>query len=191
VFYESDSFEFTSRLEDGWQIIRHECDCVRQTEWIVWPQPRLGAGNGWTIFGLFVDGQRLDENCRRCPQTACILESVPGITMAGFSLLTAGTRIRPHKGITDRVLRCHLGLTVPNSCGLCVAGEIRHWQTGKCLVFDDTVEHSAWNDSKENRIVLLVDFLKSEMELGQSLPPSIAAALNHSSSGRSRPSTSR
>jgi hypothetical protein len=37
----------------------------------------------------------------------------------------------------------------------------------------------------------LVDFLKSEMELGQSLPPSIAAALGHLPSGKSRPPASR
>jgi len=80
------------------------------------------------------------------------------MTTAGFSSLKPGTHIVPHVGYSNGVLRCHLGLFVADGCALRVKTQTRSWQEGKCLIFDDTVEHEAWNYSDANRIVLLIDF---------------------------------
>lgn len=86
---------------------------------------------------------------------------MPGLTTAGFSRLAPGTHIQPHVGYTSAVLRCHLGLVVPDEgCALRVGEDTRTWAEGRCVVFDDTVEHEAWNRSGSDRIVLLVDFLR-------------------------------
>jgi beta-hydroxylase len=82
------------------------------------------------------------------------------MTSAHFSCLLPATHIRPHSGYTRKVLRCHLGLFVPEGCALRVGGEVRTWQAGSCLVFDDTVEHEAWNRSMLPRTVLLIDFVR-------------------------------
>ena len=77
-------------------------------------------------------------------------------------LLRLGPRahVKPHVGWAASVYRMHLGLVVPEGCRLRVAGEARPWREGRCLVFDDTVEHEAWNDSDRPRAVLLLDFLR-------------------------------
>ena len=54
-------------------------------------------------------------------------------------------------------LTCHLPLIVPPGCGFRVGNEVREWVEGKLLVFDDTIEHEAWNDSGEDRVVLIFD----------------------------------
>jgi len=79
---------------------------------------------------------------------------------AGFSLLKPHCHIHPHRGYAGQFLRCHLPLIVPDGdCALRVAGETRRWQVGRPVIFADRVEHEAWNNTDEPRIVLLLDFI--------------------------------
>ena len=162
MFLDPGRFEFVRVLEEGWLEVRDELSSLQETRFKDWPERRLHDG-GWTVFGLHAFGQTLDDNIALCPETARLVASVPGLTTAGFSRLAPDTHIRPHVGYTTDVFRCHLGLVVPgegNECALRVGGETRTWEEGRCLVFDDTVEHEAWNRSGADRIVLLVDFLR-------------------------------
>jgi aspartyl/asparaginyl beta-hydroxylase (cupin superfamily) len=97
-----------------------------------------------------------------CPKTAALIESIPGMATAMFSCLQPRTHIKPHIGYqqySERILRCHLGIVVPKGCFLKVNWEDRTWEEGKCLVFDDTFRHEAWNSDPEHvRIVLMIDF---------------------------------
>lgn len=82
---------------------------------------------------------------------------------AFFSILESGKHLPHHRGPFKGVLRFHLGLMIPNTpetCGLRVGSEVWHWEEGKSLVFDDTHDHEAWNDSTERRVVLFVDFIR-------------------------------
>ncbi len=97
---------------------------------------------------------------RRLPDHGAALWRVPGLSMAGFSRLAPRTHVKPHVGWAASVYRMHLPLVVPPGCRLRVGAETRTWQEGRCLVFDDTVEHEAWNDSDCPRGVLLLDFLR-------------------------------
>ena len=74
-----------------------------------------------------------------------------------FSALAAHTHIPPHNGETNSRLVAHLPLIVPKNCTYRVGFEQRKWEVGKCLVFDDTIEHEAHNDSDELRVVLIFD----------------------------------
>ena len=74
-----------------------------------------------------------------------------------FSLLAPKTRIPPHTGAANTRLVCHLPLIVPPGCGFRVGATTREWRVGEAFVFDDTIEHEAWNDSEELRVVLIVD----------------------------------
>lgn len=99
----------------------------------------------------------------RCPVTAAALAAIPGSNIPGrspsafFSLLRPRTRIPPHTGVTNSRAIVHLPLIVPPSCGFRVGGETRPWIEGHPFVFDDTIEHEAWNDSDELRAVLICD----------------------------------
>lgn len=158
MFYESSQFEFVLNLEENWQVINQELNQLRQGDFIPWPEKYLYDGKGWDTFGLYAFGIKVGKNCALCPETTKLVESIPNLSTAGFSALAASTHIAPHTGYPDGFLRCHLGLIVPDGCGLRVDNQIRHWQQGKCLVFDDTSEHEAWNKGNSTRVVLLLDF---------------------------------
>jgi aspartyl/asparaginyl beta-hydroxylase (cupin superfamily) len=83
--------------------------------------------------------------------------------MAIFSLLKPGTHIRPHHGMLNTRLICHLPLIAPEGCALRVGAETRAWRAGEMLIFDDSFEHEAWNRGTETRIVLLFEVWRSEL----------------------------
>ena len=161
MFFDPHRFAFAAPLEKDSQAVYDEYLGI-QDQLIDWFEPEL-YGEGWKVFGLFdfPHGNPLAGNIRQCPRTAALIERhIPRHGAAGFSVLRPGTRIKPHVGYAGSFLRCHLGLRVPpGDCGLRLAGATRRWQEGKVLIFDDRFEHSAWNMTGEERVVLLVDFL--------------------------------
>jgi len=117
----------------------------------------------WSAFHLYKMGRRVEENAVRCPRTMALLDGVPQPQQAGrtpaamYSLLKPRTRIPPHTGVTNVRLVVHLPLIVPPGCGFRVGNERREWVPGKAWVFDDTIEHEAWNDSDQLRVVFIFD----------------------------------
>jgi aspartyl/asparaginyl beta-hydroxylase (cupin superfamily) len=108
-----------------------------------------------------------------CPRTwekvlTAPLPRVPGWgPTVTFSLLKAGARIAPHTGMTNTRLICHVPLIVPPGCGFRVGNEVREWEVGKLLIFDDSIEHEAWNDSDSDRVVLIFDIWRPELTLAE------------------------
>ena len=117
----------------------------------------------WSAFHLYEKGKRNDENAAQCPMTMKLLDAAPqpdqpGRTPAAmFSLLKPKTRIPSHNGVTNVRLVTHLPLIIPEDCGFRVGNQTREWIPGKAWVFDDTVEHEAWNNSDKLRVVLIFD----------------------------------
>lgn len=117
----------------------------------------------WNAFFFYRHGERHDANCARCPQTAAIIDALPIVRIREhapeicFSILTPGTHILPHHGVTNTRLVTHLPLIVPEDCAIRVGGEEHTWQEGRCVTFDDTFEHEAWNRSNRTRVVLILD----------------------------------
>lgn len=159
MFLDPASFPFTRRLLAQWQDVLDECLALPALEFDGWPETGL-YNHGWDVYGLFVMDQPLVENCVFCPRTTALVRDIPGLRTAGFSRLAPGTVIAPHVGYSRDVLRLHLALQTPDGCGLRVGGEMRRWRAGECLIFDDTVEHEAWNRGSADRVVLLADFVK-------------------------------
>jgi aspartate beta-hydroxylase len=132
----------------------------------------LNNSRRWGASYFWLEGQEVKENAARCPRTAAALRRVPMADVPGhapsafFSVLEPHTRIPPHTGVTNTRLVVHLPLVIPPSCGFRVGNEMRAWQPGKAWVFDDSIEHEAWNESDEPRAILIVDiwnpFLSSE-----------------------------
>jgi aspartyl/asparaginyl beta-hydroxylase (cupin superfamily) len=126
-------------------------------------QRMLTQDDRWKVFLFYGYGVRADGNCRRCPRTAEIVESIPGMTTAMFSVLLPHKRIPPHVGPWKGVLRYHLAVRTPTDeavAGIRVGSSTKHWRQGRSLVFDDTFDHEAWNDSDEIRVVLFVDVIR-------------------------------
>jgi aspartyl/asparaginyl beta-hydroxylase (cupin superfamily) len=174
-FYDRDAFPWLDRLEAATADIRAElidvlADGPAALEPYVsvdgTPQERwreLNNSRRWGVFYLWHAGQPQAEHLARCPKTAAALAAWPRCELLGtapsavFSILDARTRIPPHVGVNNARLIVHLPLIVPPGCGFRVGAETRSWEPGKAFVFDDTIEHEAWNDSDEPRAVLILD----------------------------------
>jgi aspartate beta-hydroxylase len=123
----------------------------------------LNKSRSWGVFFLWKAGEAITQNLARCPKTAKALSAWPRCELPGsaptavFSILEPRTRIPPHTGVNNARLICHLPLIVPPGCGFRVGAETRQWEPGKAFVFDDTIEHEAWNHSGETRAVLIFD----------------------------------
>jgi len=117
----------------------------------------------WDGYYFYRHGRPYEDNAGRCPRTIAALDALPLMRVRDhgpesmYSALTPGTRILPHRGVTNARLVVHLGLVVPEGCALSVCGEERGWRPGECFVFDDTYEHEAWNRGTETRYVLICD----------------------------------
>jgi tetratricopeptide (TPR) repeat protein len=130
----------------------------------------LKDNRDWSALFLCENGQVFDEAVARCPRTWEAVQAVPLPHHANsptvmFSLLRAGARIPAHTGTHNTRLVCHLPVRVPPACGFRVGSEVREWEEGKLLIFDDTIEHEAWNESTEDRLVLIFDIWRPELSV--------------------------
>ncbi|MHA0289046.1 aspartyl/asparaginyl beta-hydroxylase domain-containing protein [Mycobacterium sp. C3-094] len=169
-FFDTDAFPWIAKVEAHADEIRAELDSLLENvdnlpnfQDIQEEQIKLTQDDLWKVFLLYGYGVRAEENCRRCPRTAEIVESIPGMTTAMFSVLRPHKHIPPHVGPWKGVLRYHLALRTPadeSSARIRVGSSTRHWRNGRSMLFDDTFEHEVWNDSDETRVVLFVDVIR-------------------------------
>ncbi len=127
------------------------------------PEQARIADAGWRTWVLWAFGERVERGCAPCPETAAMLDRVPGLVSAMFSILEPGQRVPPHRGVYSGLLRVHLGLVVPGPPGAArirVGDEVRSWAEGKLLVFDDSFEHEVWNGAPGPRAILFLDLLR-------------------------------
>ncbi|MEU3373860.1 aspartyl/asparaginyl beta-hydroxylase domain-containing protein [Streptomyces sp. NPDC006711] len=147
-------------LEAAWGARReafsdYEHYLTRQTDWQALYLFRKGglveeaAGTVPTAFRVLKE-QAVDTG-KLCP----LLES-------HFSTLLPGAAIAPHCDLWNFSINLHLAVDIPEGCGITVAGETRSWEEGKCLLFDYSFEHEAWNKGTRPRTCLLVDLWHPE-----------------------------
>lgn len=123
----------------------------------------LNHSRRWSAYFLWNEGRPVDAHAARCPRTLEAIRLAPQLDVPGrgptafFSILDARTKIPAHTGVTNARLTVHLPLVVPAGCAFRVGGETREWREGVAWVFDDTIEHEAWNDSDAPRAILIFD----------------------------------
>ncbi|MDG2618036.1 aspartyl/asparaginyl beta-hydroxylase domain-containing protein [Thermoleptolyngbya sichuanensis XZ-Cy5] len=170
AFFEVQQFPWAGLLETNWKTIRAELDNLLKDVYsipnfqdISTDQISITQDNLWKTYFLYGYGYKAEQNCLRCPETTRLVEQIPGMKTAFFSILLSHKTIPEHRGPYKGLLRYHLGLKVPaaaEQCGIRVGSGVRHWQEGKSLIFDDTFPHSAWNHTDDMRVILFVDFIR-------------------------------
>lgn len=170
TFFEPYRFDWVQEIEANWHLIRQELDRLLhyQDELpnfqdLSPDQASLTQDDRWKTYFLYAYGLKAQKNCDRCPQTNRLVQQIPGMKTAFFSILLPGKHIPEHRGPYKGVLRYHLGLKVPEpheKCRIRVGDETRCWQEGKSLIFDDSFPHEAWNETDGVRVVLFVDVLR-------------------------------
>ena len=164
----NEEFPFLAPLEQNWREIRQELEQV-----LALPAPipalsdidpgqyGIAGDSGWHSFFLFGFGEKMEGACRICPKTSELLQRIPGLQTAFFSVLKPGKNIPVHHGVYRGFLRGHLGLIVPEGrCALRFPGQglETSWEEGKSFVFDDSFPHDVENQLDTTRVVLLFDF---------------------------------
>lgn len=175
-FFDRAHFPWLAELEAATPQIRAEAlALIANGASAIRPYVRLDAGTPqnkwsslddspeWSACFLWEQGAQNEAICALCPDTASALARVPQTQLPGkapsafFSILQANGKIPPHTGVTNTRAIVHLPLVVPDGCGFRVGGETRAWREGEAFVFDDTIEHEAWNHSDQHRVVLIFD----------------------------------
>ncbi len=181
AFYERAALPWMDGVDRAASDIRRELLDVLQEEAAFTPyvestpnRPFFGGdgllGNpSWSAYYLWKNGEPVAEHLERCPATMRALADVPLCRIAGrtpsilFSLLRPGARIPAHNGLLNARLICHLPLIVPPGCAFRVGADTRPWVEGRGWAFDDSIEHEAWNDSDQLRVVLIFDVWRPEL----------------------------
>jgi beta-hydroxylase len=170
IFFDKQYFPWADTLEANWQVIRQELDQVMEQvdtlpnfQDISARQQRIANDDRWKTYFFCAFGYRALKNCERCPETTKLLDSIPGLKVAFFSILAPGKHIPEHRGKHKGLLRYHLALKVPEprtACRIRIEDQIAYWEEGKSLIFDDTYLHEVWNDTDGYRAVLFLDIAR-------------------------------
>ena len=180
-FYDPGDFEWVAALEARMPDIRAEAEAVLSAGRDLLPYVQRNADRptrehallddpDWSAYYLWKDGVLVEDHARACPAAVAAFENLPMPNVANrspsalFSVLKAKTHIPPHWGMLNTRLICHLPLIVPTNCRLRVGNEVRNVEAGKMLIFDDSIEHEAWNDSDETRVILLFEIWRPELD---------------------------
>lgn len=175
-FYDRNLFPWLASLEEATPYIQEELAGLLDTAsdefapYIAYPKgapvnqwAELNHSRKWSSLFLWKDGQRQDAACDRCPHTAALLESLPMADQDGFaptamfSALDRHTHIPAHTGSSNVRLLVHLPIILPGPARFRVGNTVKPWEMGRAWVFDDTIEHEAWNDADGLRVILIFD----------------------------------
>lgn len=170
AFYNPNDFDWTKDLKKNWQTILAEfqpwINDIDKGELKPYYNDEIQfPPQKWKTIGLMFWGKKNKKNWEQFPETTALLSHIPGLVGVSLSLLEAGAEIKPHGGETNGIIRCHLGLQIPEglpNCGFKVLEETKNWDNGDLLLFTDAHQHTAWNKTKENRFILLFDIIKPE-----------------------------
>jgi ornithine lipid ester-linked acyl 2-hydroxylase len=170
TFFPLKRFPWVEHVEDNWTVIRAEVEQLLEVQAelpnfqdISKDQIEITDDDRWKTFFLYGYGFEAKLGVEMCPRTAALMREIPGMTTAMISILSPRKHILDHRGPYKGVLRYHLGLIVPEeaeACRIRVGEDVRHWEEGQSMVFDDTFNHEVWNDTDETRVVLFVDVLR-------------------------------
>lgn len=161
------------KLEDNFEIIKkelsdilpfrsqmpryHDLDGMQQ-----YISGQINPDKAWNIFMLYAMGEKPLANRKQCPQTVELLDSIPGLFQAFFSILEGGKAIPAHEGPYRGYLRYHLALIVPRENPPSIRIKDLHytWSERRSILFDDSWSHEVFNKSNDIRVLLIVDILR-------------------------------
>lgn len=152
-------------LRDNWLTIREEAAFLLKEGYITASSQHDDIGfnsffrRGWKRFYLKWYQDPLESAKTLCPKTLALIQSIPNINAAMFTLLPKNSFLYKHRDPYAGSLRYHLGLITPNSkeCRIFVDGEAYHWQDGQDVLFDETFVHYAENLTDQDRVILFCD----------------------------------
>lgn len=169
-FFDTTGFEWVELIEKNFSVIKSEImahiDSGNAEIKPYFANEMMNEPGKWKTFTFYfwgIDGS--PKAIEECPKTVSLFKSIDGIVSFSVSMMEPHGEIKPHRGDTDAVYRCHLGLEIPAAlpeCGFYVGYEERSWHEGKIFVFNDAAYHKGWNKTDKRRIILSFDVLRPQ-----------------------------
>lgn len=168
AFVKHENFPWAKEIEAEYLKIKEEASAlipslnsITNFDSVLKNQRALYQGERWKSYFLVAGGEKVIQHQKQCPETSRLLEKIPGIINAFYSILRPGIEIPPHRGPYAGIMRYHLGLVIPEGdLGIMVDRKTYRWREGEGVFFDDSFEHEAWNRTQGLRIILFVDFIR-------------------------------
>ena len=162
-------FPVAKELEDNFPVIQAELKAILERyddfapfQSISPDQTYISNDDKWRMFFFKAAGVNFGRNQDFAPETFKILNKHKDVISAYISVLGPRKMLMPHEGPWSGILRMHLGVVIPDTekCTLVNGGEKYHWQEGKTVLFDDTYEHIAVNETDHIRAILFLDVMR-------------------------------
>ncbi|GAB4200453.1 MAG: hypothetical protein Tsb002_36580 [Wenzhouxiangellaceae bacterium] len=168
-YYDPSEFPWVEQVEAQWQVIRDELLAViEQDRATLEPYKDLAMTDkkdAWKTAGLMYWTFESDRNIAKFPKTWAIIKDIPNLSSLSLLALEGGSSVKPHRGDTNAMIRCHMGLVVPAKapkCGLRVGNQTKSWEEGRIFMFNDAHEHTAWNNTDQCRYILSFDVMQPQ-----------------------------
>lgn len=168
-FFDTKDLSWAKELEDNFSIIKDEIDkYIIENDDSIKPyfnKSLVTKDKSWRTFAFFFWGIHVKSNIKKCPKSYKIFKRIPGIVSASVSIMEPNTRIKPHRGDTNAIMRAHLPIEIPETlptCGIRVGETEKSWEPGKLIVFNDSNYHEAWNESDQRRYVVILDVIQEK-----------------------------
>lgn len=172
MFYDINEYTFLKKFKENYSGIKEELLSVidkpltelHKSTWANERENYLNLQNNsnasWKTYVFKFFGIKHLPNLESCPLISKLINETPEIVTIEFSMLESNTHILPHRGYSNLLLRSHLGLIVPEGdVAIKVQEDVRKWNEGDFLIFDDSLIHEAWNFTNKQRVVLMIDFV--------------------------------
>jgi beta-hydroxylase len=170
--YDARSVPGLEKIKENYEVIRAEAKVLLDTGVFQRPPAVDEPGyntfekGGWRMYPLKWYTKECGPSAvRACPKTCAVLDSIPAVRSAMFTVLPPGAKLGRHHDPIASSLRYHLGLLTPNSdqCALTLDGVNHVWSDGDELLFDQTYLHSAINRTDIVRVILFCDVEKTQL----------------------------
>ena len=166
-FYSAGDLPDLEPLKFNWKKIREEVMDFEKIHGEIkgintYSPPDLSSDVGWSNIYLENFMWRFHVNRKNFPFTCSIIDKIPNCTYGAISILSPNSVIKPHYGDTNGIIRCHLGLIIPDThplCGIKVGDEEQGWAEGELTLFTESHLHTTWNNSSKRRFILVVDIV--------------------------------
>jgi len=188
--FDATQFPWAMELEKNFDVIHRELQgllTLRESIPFIHDvspyEQKISKGKNWRTFFLIGFGYEAEQSWKRCPETMKVLRKITNLRTAFFSILGPNYHVPHHRGISKGLIRCHLGLIIPDQrdqCVMRVGDQICQWEEGRCFVFDDTNDHEVWNKTNQERVVLLIDVDRPMKLIGRIIGRILTFGVQHS-----------
>lgn len=169
VFFNKDDFPWVKELEDSYDEIMTCLSPIFEegyNDLTINPETHLQfPKKGWKTLVFCFYGIQIRSNLKKFPFLAEKLAKIPNMICASISMLEPGTKVLPHNGNTNAIMRVHLALKIPAKypeCGMVIEDHAFSWEEGKAFMFCNMKMHHVQNLTSQRRFVLILDVMRPE-----------------------------